>query len=62
LYLAVTDLGMIMGLSLGIGIPVLIIALGGIILYKKKDRNVYSHDIPLRLRKDSDIFSNPLLF
>jgi hypothetical protein len=51
-----------MGLSLGIGIPVLIIAIGGIILYKKKDKNVYSHDIPLRLRKDSDIFSNPLLF
>jgi hypothetical protein len=65
LYLAGSDLGMIIGLSLGIGIPVLLIVVGGIILYEKKSRTGNNYDIPLRsthLRKDSDIFDNPLLF
>ncbi len=56
-----------MGLSLGIGIPVLLVVIGGFVLYKKKDRNAYenSYDIPLsptRGRANSDIFRNPYLF
>jgi len=58
---------MIIGLSLGIGIPVLLVVIGGFVLYKKKDRNAYenSYDIPLsptRGRANSDIFKNPYLF
>ena len=57
---------MILGLSLGIGIPVLCILIGGTILYRKRSRRSRSgYDIPLtnrRPRKNSDIFSNPNLF
>jgi len=58
---------MVLGLSLGIGIPVLLILIGGIILYNKKGRgNVDdSYDIPLsatRGRTNSDIFRNPYFF
>jgi hypothetical protein len=57
----------IIGLSLGIGIPVLLVVIGGIVLYKKKDRDAdeTNYDIPLaatRARTNSDIFRNPYLF
>jgi hypothetical protein len=58
---------MVLGLSLGIGIPVLLIAIGGIILIKKngRSRDINPIDIPLtstRGRANSDIFRNPYLF
>lgn len=66
-HLAESDLAMILGLSLGIGIPVLCILIGGSILYRKRNRRRYrnAYDIPLtstRPRTNSDIFSNPYLF
>jgi hypothetical protein len=58
---------MIIGLSVGIGIPVLLVVIGVTILCKRLDRreNEYSYDIPLtstRPRTDSEIFRNPYLF
>lgn len=66
-YLAGSNLGTIIGLSVGIGIPVLVIVIGGIVLYKKKGRPTYTddHGIPLTSRNaqaNDDVFKNPFLF
>jgi hypothetical protein len=61
-------LGLILGLSLGLGIPVLLIAIGGTVFYMKKRRGSHEEntfDIPLAStggRANSDSFRNSNIF
>lgn len=66
-HLADSNLAIILGVSLGIGIPVLFILIGGTIVYRRRNRrrDENAYDIPLRSKRprtNSDIFSNPYLF